>query len=77
MGKEKLAILGCGTMGHSITLNAAWQGLHVNMYGLKIGVAERGQSGITVKLKTLVKYGMIKVEEVEIITNQISFFTSR
>jgi len=64
-------------MGHFITLNAAWQGMHVNIYGLNQGDVERGQSGIAAKLKTLVKYEMIKVDEVKIITNRISLFTSR
>ena len=31
---EKLTVIGSGTMGHSITLSAAWAGINVNMYGL-------------------------------------------
>ena len=31
---EKLAIIGSGTMGHSIALSAAWAGMQVKMYGL-------------------------------------------
>jgi 3-hydroxybutyryl-CoA dehydrogenase len=31
---EKIAVVGCGTMGHSIALSAAWAGYDVKMQGI-------------------------------------------
>ena len=31
---EKLSIIGCGTMGHSIALSAAWAGIEVKISGV-------------------------------------------
>ncbi|MBU8792155.1 hypothetical protein KM885_15435 [Oceanobacillus caeni] len=31
---EKLSIIGSGTMGHSIALAAAWEGMNVEVFGM-------------------------------------------
>lgn len=73
---EKLAIIGCGTMGHSIALSAAWAGLKIRMYGTNNNDIEQGQKGILSKLKVLVKHNVLTEHELELIQNSISITTS-
>lgn len=73
---EKLTILGSGTMGHSIALNAAWRGLNVKVYGLDKNDINIGETGIIEKLKTLVENNLLDKQEIELIMDKITFFTS-
>jgi 3-hydroxybutyryl-CoA dehydrogenase len=69
---EKLAVIGCGTMGHSIALNAAWVGMQVKMYGVDINDIQNGLSGITDKLNTLFKNDLISKDQLSQILKNIT-----
>ena len=69
---EKLAIIGSGTMGHSIALNAAWSGLNVSMYGLNQDDLTKGLEGIKNKLVGLNQHGLISLQDIEAIQARIS-----
>ena len=73
---EKLAIIGCGTMGHSIALNAGWAGIQVRMYGTNQADTEHGEIGITSKLKMLVKHELLSEQELALIRERIIITTS-
>lgn len=69
---EKLAIIGSGTMGHSIALSAAWAGMQVKMYGLDANDLEKGFSGIENKLAVLLKNGLVNTGDIQDIKARIS-----
>ena len=69
---EKLAVIGCGTMGHSIALNAAWVGMQVNMYGVDTNDIQNGLSGVTDKLSTLLKNDLITKDQLSQIHKNIT-----
>lgn len=69
---EKLAVIGCGTMGHSIALNAAWAGMQVKMYGVDANDIQNGISGVSDKLKTLLKNDLITIDQEVQILNRIT-----
>ncbi|MBE9601882.1 3-hydroxyacyl-CoA dehydrogenase family protein [Pedobacter sp. MC2016-24] len=69
---EKLTVIGCGTMGHSIVLNAAWAGLPVTMYGLNAEETTTGLAGIMAKLDVLVNGELIKQAEIPSIMQRIT-----
>ena len=73
---EKLAIIGSGTMGHSIALNAAWSGLNVRMYGLNQDDLTKGLEGIKNKLVGLNQHGLISLQDIEVIQSRISLSQS-
>ena len=73
---EKLAIIGCGTMGHSIALSAAWRDIPVKMYGINNAYTDRGKLEIARKLKTLSQNGLLNGGELEQIKNRIATTTS-
>jgi 3-hydroxybutyryl-CoA dehydrogenase len=62
---EKLTVIGSGTMGHSITLSAAWAGINVNMYGLTETNSAAGINAIRKKLEGLVVHDLIHFNEVK------------
>jgi len=70
---EKLAIIGCGTMGHSIALSAALAGLKVKLYGLNFLETERAQRSIIDKLNVLSENGLLDLDNSELVTNRIIF----
>lgn len=69
---EIITVIGCGTMGHSIALNAAWAGLQVTMYGLNADETEKGLAGIATKLDVLIKGELLKEADVPSIMGRIS-----
>lgn len=69
---EKLAVIGCGTMGHSIALNAAWVGMQVKMYGVDTNDIQKGLSGVTDKLSTLLKNDLITRDQLSQILKNIT-----
>jgi len=73
---EKLAIIGSGTMGHSIALNAAWSGFIVRMYGLNETDLNKGLEGIRNKLLILNDNGLISSRDIEEIQARISICQS-
>ena len=50
-------------MGHSIALNAAWAGMQVEMYGVDANDIQNGISGVSDKLKTLLKNDLITIDQ--------------
>lgn len=50
---EIVSILGCGTMGHSIALSAAWAGMQVKVYGVSEQDLEIAKKGLHNKLKVM------------------------
>ncbi len=68
---EKLGIIGCGTMGHSIALTAAWAGLPVRLHGINSSETEKAQLAIMDKLRMLSENGLLDVATIEPIANRI------
>jgi len=69
---EKPGIIGCGTMGHSIALAAAWAGLPVTLHGLDSSETENAQSAILDKLKMLSRNGLFNPDTIELIKSRIT-----
>ncbi len=69
---EKLGIIGCGTMGHSIALTAAWAGLPVKLQGINNSETEKAQLAIMDKLRMLSENGLLDLDTIELIKNRIS-----
>jgi 3-hydroxybutyryl-CoA dehydrogenase len=72
---EKLAVIGCGTMGHSIALNAACAGIPVKVTGMHEEEISRAEAGIKAKLGMLAQHGMLPPAELPEILQRISFST--
>ena len=69
---ERLAIIGSGTMGHTIALSAAWVGIQVKMFGLDQLDVQNGLFAVKAKLKTLFENDLInKDQQDQIIENII------
>ncbi|KZE40262.1 3-hydroxybutyryl-CoA dehydrogenase [Bhargavaea cecembensis] len=68
---ETLSVIGSGTMGHSIALNAAWRGMDVRMYGTNEEDIRRAEQGILQKLRTMAENGLFSMEESAAIRNRI------
>ncbi|MEK4523786.1 3-hydroxyacyl-CoA dehydrogenase NAD-binding domain-containing protein [Psychrobacillus sp. FSL W7-1457] len=60
---ENVSILGCGTMGHSIALSAAWAGLHVKVYGVNEQDLEIAKKGLQNKIKVMKDNGLFDEKE--------------
>lgn len=73
---ERIAVIGCGTMGHSIALNAAWAGFDVRMHGLNDSNLDQGLENMMRKLDVLFKHDMLDSEELETIKDRIKTSTS-
>jgi 3-hydroxybutyryl-CoA dehydrogenase len=76
LNMEKLAIIGCGTMGHSIALSAAWAGLQVRMYGTNESDAEQGKKGLMMKLNVLARHEILSEQELAFVMERIFITTS-
>ena len=74
---EKLAIIGSGTMGHSIALSAAWAGLSVRMYGLNDNDLSNGLNGIQQKISILVENNLLDISQTEQVLSRISLTKSK
>lgn len=74
---EKLAIIGSGTMGHSIALSAAWAGLSVRMYGLNDNDLSSGLNGIQQKISILVENNLLDISQIEQVLSRISLTKSK
>lgn len=73
---EKLTIIGCGTMGHSIALNAAWAGISVCLYGISQEDITRATAGIQAKLDVLIRNELLQEEDRLPVMNRIRYFTA-
>ncbi|UOF90291.1 3-hydroxyacyl-CoA dehydrogenase NAD-binding domain-containing protein [Fodinisporobacter ferrooxydans] len=73
---ETLAIIGAGTMGHSIALTAAMAGLAPTVWGSDSADIARGQQGMLEKLRILQDYEVIKQEEAEKTAARVTFTLS-
>ncbi|WP_301170045.1 3-hydroxyacyl-CoA dehydrogenase family protein [Brevibacillus nitrificans] len=73
---ESLAIIGAGTMGHSIALSAAMAGLHVKVWGTGLQDIQRGKEGVAEKLGILAEYEVVPAEEKTAVQDRIGFTTS-
>lgn len=60
---ENVSILGCGTMGHSIALSAAWAGLPVKVYGVNEQDLETAKKGLHNKLNVMKDNGLFDETE--------------
>jgi 3-hydroxybutyryl-CoA dehydrogenase len=52
---ERLTVIGTGTMGHSIALNAAWMGIEVVMQGMNQSLIDQAMQGIDAKMMVLIE----------------------
>ncbi|WP_042479405.1 3-hydroxyacyl-CoA dehydrogenase family protein [Bacillus ndiopicus] len=50
---EAVSIIGCGTMGHSIALSAAWAGMQVKVYGVNKEDIYNAEKGLQQKINIL------------------------
>ncbi|WP_264805288.1 3-hydroxyacyl-CoA dehydrogenase family protein [Cytobacillus sp. NCCP-133] len=73
---ERIAVLGCGTMGHSIALNAAWAGLSVKMQGISDADLEQGWTNMLKKLEVMLDNGILSDSEAGQIQGNIKMTTS-
>lgn len=73
---ERIGIIGCGTMGHSIALNAAWAGYNVTMYGIAVEELELAITGIESKLHVLVDNDLLPAEEVRVVKDRVTTVTT-
>ncbi|WP_290798584.1 3-hydroxyacyl-CoA dehydrogenase family protein [Flavihumibacter sp. UBA7668] len=68
---EKILVIGTGTMGHSIALQAAWCGLEVSLYGLNSEELEKAAKEIHNKLQLMLDKGLIAADELSGIEKRI------
>lgn len=73
---ERIAVLGCGTMGHSIALNAAWAGLSVKMQGISDADLEQGWTNMLKKLEVMLDNGILSNSEAAQIQENIKMTVS-
>lgn len=73
---ERLAIIGSGTMGHSIALSAAMAGFTVNIWGLDEQDIQRGKAGVAEKIEVLCEYEVVEPDEKAILQSRIHFTDS-
>ena len=74
--QEKLSIVGCGIMGHSIALTAAWAGNPVKVWGTNEEDIKRAQEGLENKLSALVEYEVFSEDKKQEIIQSITFTES-
>ncbi|MBO0587244.1 3-hydroxyacyl-CoA dehydrogenase NAD-binding domain-containing protein [Sporosarcina sp. E16_8] len=73
---EKLSIIGCGTMGHSIALSAAWAGIEVEISGVNEQDLATADKGLRTKLRVMVQNELFNEAMAEEIRKRIIFSTS-
>lgn len=73
---EKLSIIGCGTMGHSIALSAAWAGIEVKISGVNEQDLAIADKGLRNKLTVMVQNELFNEAMAEEIRKRIVFSTS-
>jgi 3-hydroxybutyryl-CoA dehydrogenase len=73
---ENLSIIGCGTMGHSIALSAAWAGIEVKISGVNEQDLATADKGLRNKLTVMVQNDLFNEAMAEEIRKRIVFSTS-
>lgn len=73
---ERLAVLGAGTMGHSIALAGMMSGYEVIVWGNHEEDIRRGQQGIADKLDVLLQYEAIDESDKDAIASRVQFTLS-
>jgi 3-hydroxybutyryl-CoA dehydrogenase len=73
---EKLSIIGCGTMGHSIALAAAWAGMNVKVSGVNEEDITKAEKGLHNKINVMVENELFDEEEAKEICSRIKLVTS-
>lgn len=73
---ERLSIVGCGTMGHSIALSAGWAGMDVQVYGVNEQDIETAIRNLQNKLNVMVENDLFSIEESARIFDRITLKTS-
>jgi len=73
---ENVSIIGCGTMGHSIALSAAWAGLPVKVYGINEKDLENADKGLSSKLKVMIDNDVFSEQVAKRIREKIELSTS-
>ncbi|WP_050183235.1 3-hydroxyacyl-CoA dehydrogenase family protein [Domibacillus robiginosus] len=73
---ERIAIIGAGTMGHSIALSAAMAGFEVMVWGVDEKNVENGKKGVLEKTAVLIENDLIQEVDKEAITGRIEFTVS-
>ncbi|WP_303968909.1 3-hydroxyacyl-CoA dehydrogenase family protein [Sporosarcina ureae] len=73
---ERIAIIGSGTMGHSIALSAAWAGYDVTMYGIAVKELEHALASIDSKLQVLTDNDLLAIEEVQLVRDRVTIVTT-
>ena len=73
---KKILIIGCGTMGHSIALAAAWEGFPVTLIGINEADLETAKTGLQNKLTVMMENELIDLNEIESINKNIELSTS-
>jgi 3-hydroxybutyryl-CoA dehydrogenase len=73
---EKLSIIGCGTMGHSIALAAAWAGMNVKVSGVNEEDITKASKGLHNKINVMVENELFDEGEAKEIISRIKFVTS-
>ena len=76
---ENVSIIGCGTMGHSIALSAAWAGLPVKVYGINEKDLGNADKGLRSKLKVMMDNDVFSEQVAKRIreTNRVIYFIRR
>ncbi|SER99559.1 3-hydroxyacyl-CoA dehydrogenase family protein [Psychrobacillus sp. OK032] len=73
---ENVSIIGCGTMGHSIALSAAWAGISVKVYGINEKDLENADRGLRSKLTVMTDNDVFDEETAKQIREKIELSTS-
>lgn len=73
---ERIAIIGCGTMGHSIALSAAWAGYDVTMHGIAVEELKNALAGMESKLQVLIDNDLLTIEEAKAVKDRVTTVTT-
>lgn len=73
---KKLSVIGCGTMGHSIALSAAWSGIDVEVYGINEQDIKKAIESLRMKLEVMVEGDLFSNEVSARIFDRIKFTAS-
>jgi len=73
---ENIAIIGAGTMGHSIALSAAWSGLSVKIFGIDARDVKSARAGFEAKLHLMTDHELISKDQEKEIAERVIFTVS-
>ena len=73
---ERIAVIGCGTMGHSIALSAAWAGYDVTMHGIAAEELKQALVGMESKLQVLIDNDLLTSEEAQAVRDRVTTVTT-